>query len=100
MSYGDVDSLQNALDAFRAEEEIASEGGGSEVLVPEVGSYRKRARKPIRPSNSFLSLDNSLLAAGGGGAAAAAAAAAAYKGLREKSDENGARRLGCGGGWG
>ncbi len=63
LSYGDVDSLQNALDAFRAEEEIASgpapalsdglgaEGGG--------GGMQKRRRKPARgPSSSQLQLDS------------------------------------------
>lgn len=67
MSFGDMDSLQNALDAFKAEEEIASiplSGlpGLSEsglATSPSLGAIegpglRPRRRKPPRGNSSFL----------------------------------------------
>jgi hypothetical protein len=92
LSYGDADSLQNALDAFRAEEEIASGLGLSDATMAAAAnaaaggtaeSFRRRQRKPMRgPSSSMLgaapgdSLLGSLLKAG-------------VSGLKEKSADNG-----------
>lgn len=52
MSFGEMDSLQNALDAFRAEEEIASQPFG--LSDGPDGSMRQRRRKPPRGNSSFL----------------------------------------------
>lgn len=78
LSYGDVDSLQNALDAFRAEDEIVSGPNLSEALHSGEGSLRKRNRKPLRPSSSLLGLDSSFLGS----------MMKSTSGLKEKSDEN------------
>lgn len=95
LSYGDVDSLQNALDAFRAEDEIASGGPAlSDALGAAEGGFRKRQRKPVRgPSSGNLAqldkMDSGLLGSllkGSG-----------ISGLREKSADN-APGLDVGGG--
>ncbi|GBF98004.1 hypothetical protein Rsub_11115 [Raphidocelis subcapitata] len=75
VSYGGADSLQNALDAFRAEEETASG-----LAPPSAGageSLRRRQRKPGRAPSGGDGLLASLFQAGASG-------------LREKSADNAA----------
>ena len=58
LSFGDVDSLQNALDAFREQEEIVSQPA---FLPSDSGgdSMRQRRRKPPRGNSTFFKTSTS-----------------------------------------
>lgn len=83
LSYGDVDSLQNALEAFRAEEEIASQPFQlSDALGQTESTMRHRKRKPPRHSSSILgrtTMDSN---------GPPGISALGKSGLNEKTDEN------------
>mmetsp|Transcript_1796 Transcript_1796/g.3988 ORF Transcript_1796/g.3988 Transcript_1796/m.3988 type:complete len:813 (-) Transcript_1796:985-3423(-) len=84
LSFGN-DSLQNALDAFRAEEEIASgpfEGLPEAVAPGSEPATRLRRRKPPRGNSSFL------LRATDSGLFSGLSKLGLSLGFKEKSDEN------------